>query len=326
MKVLVASYGASSAWSLPREQVEWLRAQAPGVELVHATSDAELEAGLQGAEVAYSWRIRGAHLARAPALRWIHSPATGVGELLSPELLASPVLLTNSRGVDARPIAEHVLALVLALSRKLPQAARRQAERAWAQEEFARAPPGLLRGKVLGLVGLGEIGREVAALAGALGLRVRAVRRRPDAPRPPQVEEVRGEDGLEWLLRGADVLVLAAPSTPRTRGLLGARALAWLPRGAVLVNVGRGDLVDEAALVAALRTGALGGAGLDVVAQEPLPPDSPLWDAPGVLLTPHTASLWPDDWPARAALFLDNLRRWQRGAPLFNLVDKAQGY
>lgn len=328
MKVLVASFGPTAAWNIPPEQVDWLRAQEPEVEFLHAADEATLLATLPGAEVAFSWKLGGEHLARATALKWIHTPNTGVRELLSPELVAAPIVLTNSSGVDARPIAEHVLALALALTRKLHLALQRQAQRVWAQDELALAPPSLLAGKTLGLVGVGHIGKEVARLASAFGMRVVAVRRLGALTRADPVPdvEVRGVEQLSWLLEQADVLVLAAPSTPSTQWLIDARALAQLKPGALLINVSRGDLVDEQALISALFSGKLGGAALDVTRQEPLPADSPLWSLPNVILTPHAASLVPGDWQARTVLFLDNLRRYRRGQPLLNVVDKVQGY
>lgn len=328
VRILVASFGPIRAWNIPAEEVAWLRAQEPDVEFLHATDEAALSSLLPGAEVAFGWKLPGAQLAQAKALRWVHTPNTGVRELLSPELVASPVVLTNSSGVDARPIAEHAFALALALTRKLHVAAQRQAQRHWAQDELSRAPPGVLAGQTLGLVGFGHIGQQVARLGVAFGMRVVAVRRRPARGRGDATAdvEVRGVEELPWLLAQADVLVLAAPSTPSTTSLLDARALSRLKSSAILVNVARGDLVDEAALVSALSAGALAGAALDVTRQEPLPPDSPLWSLPNLLLTPHTASLAPGDWRARAALFLENLRRYRRGEPLVNVVDKEGGY
>jgi phosphoglycerate dehydrogenase-like enzyme len=328
LKVLVASYGPSRAWNIPPEQVDWLRAQEPEVEFLYANDDATLAAALPSAEVAFSWKVKGELLASASSLKWIHTPNTGVRELISPELLASKVTLTNSSGVDARPIAEHVLALALTLSRKLHLAAQRQAARQWAQDELALSPPGLLAGKTLGLVGMGHIGKEVARLARAFGMRVVAVRRLGMLTRADPVPEVevRGVEELNWLLEQTDVLVLAAPSTPSTQWLIDARAVAHMKQGAFLINVSRGDLVDETALVGALFAGKLAGAALDVTREEPLPVESPLWGLPNVVITPHAASLVPDDWQARAMLFLDNLRRFRKGEPLLNVVDKEQGY
>jgi phosphoglycerate dehydrogenase-like enzyme len=328
LKVLVASYGPTRAWGIPPEQVDWLRAQEPETEFLYAADDATLAAALPNVEVAFSWKVKGELLASAPELKWIHTPNTGVRELISPELLASKVVLTNSAGVDARPIAEHVLALALGLVRKLNLAAQRQAAREWAQDELALSPPGLLAGKTLGLVGVGHIGKEVARLANAFGMRVVAVRRMGMLTRADPVPdvEVRGVEELSWLLEQSDVLVLAAPSTPSTQWLIDARAVSHMKQGAYLINVSRGDLVDETALVGALFSGKLAGAALDVTRVEPLPVDSPLWGLPNVILTPHAASLVPDDWQARTMLFLDNLRRFKKGQPLVNVVDKEQGY
>jgi phosphoglycerate dehydrogenase-like enzyme len=265
-------------------------------------------------------------LAHATRLRWIQSPAAGLGMLLSDRLRSSDILLTNSRGINAQPVAEQALALSLALARRLHTAITRQASSTWAQNELTEPAPRVLRGLTLGVVGLGAIGTEVARLAGALGMRVIAMRRRVDLPAPAWVDEVVAPHALRRLLGESDVVVLAAPETHETARLIGAPELESMKPGALLVNVGRGALVDEAALVDALRSGRIGGAGLDVFDEEPLPAASPLWSLPNVIVTPHVAGIRGDYWTVAVDMFVENLRRFEAGEPLLNLVDKEAGY
>jgi phosphoglycerate dehydrogenase-like enzyme len=239
---------------------------------------------------------------------------------------ASNVVITNSRGMHAETIAEHVVAVVLALFRRLPDALRRQAEHVWVQNELTLDPPRLLARKTVGIVGMGGIGSAVARLMAAFGARVEATRRRVEAGRPDGVASVHPPGALAERLPGWDVVVLAAPHTAETERIVGARELALMKREAVLVNVARGALVDELALAGALTRGAIAGAALDVFDDEPLPADSPLWDTPNLLITPHVAGNRPDYWDSALAIFLENLRRYRAGEALMNVVDKEAGY
>jgi phosphoglycerate dehydrogenase-like enzyme len=267
-------------------------------------------------------------LASATRLRWIQSPAVGVGSMLFPEMVASPIVVTTARGIRARAIAEHVLGVTVALARQLHVAVRRQAAHEWAQDELEgrTASVRTLHGRRMGIVGLGSIGLEVARLAAAFGLRVSAIRRRADLPLPGGVDDVLPPERLGGLLGKSDVVVLSAPLTGSTRRLIGRREIEQMRPGALLVNVGRGKLVDDDALVDALRTGRLGGAALDVFTREPLDPSSPYWDLPNVIVTPHTSGAMEDYWTPLVALFSENLRRFEQNRPLLNLVDKAAGY
>ena len=279
------------------------------------------------ADVAFMAEMRPAHFAAAPRLRWIHSSAAGVGNMLFPELVQSDVALTNSSGVSADPIAEHVVGLTLALFRKFPHAFRSQASRHWAQNDLV-APPPLrhVQGARVLIVGLGSIGAACAWRFAALGADVTAVRRRLGRPIPPGVSHVGTVDDLHQLLPHADVVVISAAQTGATRGLIGERELSLMPADAVLINVSRGKLVDERALIFALQAGTIGGAGLDVFEHEPLAPESPLWALPNVIITPHMSGFRPDHWDAVTALFAANLERFDRGEPLQNVVDKTAGY
>jgi phosphoglycerate dehydrogenase-like enzyme len=236
-------------------------------------------------------------------------------------------VLTNGRGLHAVSMAEHALGLMLAFARKLHLSRDLQHARRWGQVGLWTEPPpfGQLAGGTLGLVGLGAVGSALAARAAALGMRVLAVRPHPQAD-PAPAHEQWGLERLPALLERADWVVLAAPHTGATRGLVGAAELARMKPGAVLVNLGRGALVDEPALVAALRAGRIAGAALDVVHEEPLAADSPLWELPNVILTPHVSGLGPGYWERAVAQFEGNLERYVAGRPLENVVDQRAGY
>ncbi len=294
-----------------------IRAVDPRVDL-RVVSRAEAPDHAAEVEVWVGWDVPDAVLARAGRLRWVHSTAAGVDNLL-PKLWGRDVLLTNSRGIHAIPVAEHVLACLLVFARNLHVALRHQLHRRWQPE-----PGGELWGATVGILGLGAIGQEVARRCRAFGARVVGLRRTPSPV--PEVEEVYGPEELEAVLRASQYVVLALPLTPQTRRLIGARELGWMRPEAVLVNVGRGALVDEEALVEALRSGRIRGAALDVFETEPLPPTHPLWELPNVLVTPHVAGNSPRYMDRAIPLFCENLRRYLRGEELRNVVDPQRGY
>jgi len=326
MKIVVAIYHEFTSWCIPAAQVDWLRAEFPEHTFVRADSDEETGTLIGDADIAFSSLLTAAHLAAACRLRWIHSPAAGVGGMLVPALIESDILLTNSRGNSAVTIAEHTIAVTLALLRNLPLAWRRQTERTWAQDEFnAGASIRTLREARVLVVGLGAIGSEAAALAARFGAQVIGIRRTPASGGPAGMSVV-GPDRLHDELPQADVVILCAPQTKDTLHLIGPRELALMKADSVLVNVGRGKLVDEAALATALEGGRLRGAALDVFEHEPLARKSPLWSRPDVLITPHVSGFHAHYWSDAAALFADNLRRFVAGQPLRNLVDKHAGY
>ena len=327
MKILVGIYSQFFNWHIPEPHVAWLRGEFPEHRFVRADSDAAMLAEIGDAEIAFSSLVSRESFAAARRLRWIHSPAAGVGSMLFPESIASPVIITNSRGNSAETIAEHVIAVTLALFRQLPLAWRRQTETVWAQNELSQpAVIRTLKGARVLVVGLGAIGGAVARLAAGFGAHVVGVRRHPDAPPVPGVDVVIPPGRLLHALQHADVVVVAAPQTADTRHLIGAAELDAMKPDAVLVNVSRGKLVDEAALEHCLASGRLRGAALDVFEHEPLDPASPLWRDPRVLITPHVSGIHDRYWPDAAALFADNLRRFVAGEPLRNVVDKQAGY
>lgn len=272
------------------------------------------------AEVMVGWNVPRDAVQHAPHLRWIHSTAAGVDQLLHPEVLASEIVITSSSGIH-QPLVEHVFAMVLALTRRLHVAIRNQLSRRW---ERRQAVGDEIRGKTMGVLGLGHIGAEIAEKASVFGMRVIGTKRSP-AP-VPHVDRVFPPDGLGDALGESDVVVIALPLTTQTRGLMGEPELRLMRRTALLINIGRGPIVQEAALVRALQEGWIAGAGLDVFEREPLPADSPLWGMEQVIITPHVSGTSLHYWDAATPLLCENLRRYLAGAPLLNLVDKGRGY
>ncbi len=260
-------------------------------------------------------------LPQMPHLRWIHTMGAGVDGDLTPEVVQSDVLLSRTRGLHCIPVSEWVLMQILAVSKRLPELVLAQERHEWKKVEV----PVSLVGRTIGIVGYGEIGHCVNARARGFGFRVIGTRRHP---RPtPELDAVYPADQLDRLLAEADYVVVLTPLTAETRGLIGAAQLRQMKPTAWLINVARGEVVDEAALIEALRGGRIAGAALDVFAQEPLPPDSPLWSLPNVLITPHSGGVsFPRFHQEIMAQFVDNLGRYVRGEPLANLVDKQAGY
>ena len=324
--------------------LERIRAAAPGARLVTVSVEGLADGPLDDVEVMLrGWLSSDAFdrlLARAPHLAWVHSATSGVERALTPASRERGLLVTNARGVFSRPIAEYVMMMILGVSRRLPQLLELQRERTWQPLEGAE-----LRDVTVGIVGLGSIGRAVGALATAFGCRVVAVRRRPETADPPaaadgsgladgddrsfgevMLDRVGGPDTLPELLGESDFIVLAAPLTPETEDMINAETLAMVKPGAWLINVARGRLIDERALLRALRDGPLGGAVLDTFRDEPLPPMSSFYDLPNVIVTPHTAWSSGRVLDRSVELFCDNLRRFAKGDPLLNVVDPAAGY
>ena len=328
--IVVAIYSRFQAWNIPPANVTALREQFPQHTFLHARGNGEAREFVAGADILLTAVLHPDVFAAARRLQWIHSPAAGLEFILFPAVIESPVIVTNSRGLSADTIAEHVLTVVFALFRKLPMAVEAQRSREWAQASMtADTPLRTIAGSRALIVGLGSIGLAVAQRFASLGAHVDAVRRRPELSRPSGIDRVVTTERLLDLLPSADNVVHAAPETAATRHLLGTRELAAMRPGAVLVNVSRGALVDEAALVTALAAPSSArtlAAALDVFEHEPLSPESRLWSLPNVLITPHIAGFRPDHWDAVCALFAENLRRFDSGQALLNVVDKREGY
>jgi phosphoglycerate dehydrogenase-like enzyme len=325
VRILIAVYSPFSSWCIPDVWREDLIRRFPHHSFGVAASDDEALTAVRDADVVFGARMTPEQFAPAARLKWIHSHAAGVGGMLFPALVESDVVLTNSRGLSAVSIGEHTIMVALALLRGLPHAFERQRERHWAQDEFVDGIRTLRGARVL-IVGLGAIGSEVARLAAAFGASVTGIRRRLEAGAPPGVERLAGTADLARELPAADVVVVAAPQTSETLHVISGRELALMKQDAVLINVSRGKLVDEPALMQALESGRLGGAALDVFEHEPLDPASPLWTRKDVIVTPHVSGFFANYWRDVVELFGDNLRRFETGEPLRNVVDKRAGY
>jgi phosphoglycerate dehydrogenase-like enzyme len=260
-------------------------------------------------------------VALAPRLRWIQSSSSGVGDWIRRlKLVDTPIVVTNSSGMHARPLGEYAVFVMLYFARRWPRMAAEQRARHW-----ERCAIDTLEGRTVGIIGLGRVGQMVARLARPFGMRVIGVRR-GSGEADATVDQAFTPRQLDDVLRQSDYLVLSVPSTSETVGLIGARELALLKPTAILINIARGTIVDEAALIQALTEGKLGGAALDVFSREPLAADNPLWEMPHVLVTPHSMSTASSENEWLTDLFCDNLRRYLNGEPLRNQVDKNRGY
>lgn len=303
----------------------------PGMEQVLQTAPvsfaeggAALEREIPGARALFVWNFRSDELARAwhaaDALEWVHVAGAGVDAVLFEELIESGVTVTNSRGVFDRSIAEYVIGTMLMFAKDFRATIEHQREKRWVHRETET-----LNGKRLLVVGAGPIGREVARLANPLGMRAEGVARTARET-DEDFERVISDEDIDAALPEADYVVVAAPLTERTRGMFGAKRFANMKPGARFINVGRGPIVDEAALAAALREERISGAALDVFQNEPLPEDSPLWEDPRVFVSPHMSGDFAGWLDALGELFAENYERWRRGEPLLNVVDKQRGY
>ena len=311
--------GATSA-----EQVPGIAAIAHAAELRFAMTADELRAALPGADVLLGWDFAAGGLEEAwrgaGDLRWIQWCGAGVNAALFPGLTRSDVILTNARGVFDRAMAEYTLGLIIGFAKRFPESYALQSRSEWRHRLSER-----VEGARALVVGVGSIGREIARLLRAVGMIVEGVGRTA-RDGDGDFDRIHGQDGLIDCLGDADYVVLITPLTSETAGLFGARAFAAMKPSAHFINLGRGQLVEEPALIAALDAGNLAGAALDVFETEPLPAESPLWRHPGIIVTPHNSGDFIGFEDALAALFLDNFRRYQAGEPLRNVVDKGLGF
>jgi len=327
MKILIALHHPFELWNSPPWLAERLRGEFPDLDVTDLGGYERLGEEIADADILLGWSLRPEQLAAAQCLRWIHSPAAAVHTLMFPELVASDVVVTNAREVHGPVVAEHAIALILALAKRIPSAVRYQQSRTWGQEAMwqERPRPREVQGATLAIVGMGSIGREIVPRALALGMRVLAVREHPQHG-AAGAHAVFGPEDLGEVLAQADFVVMATPLIPATRGLFDADRLKWMKPDAYLINVSRGSVVDETALAEALRHRTIAGAALDVFVKEPLPQDSPLWGLENLLITPHTAAVTEKLWERHYELIRDNLRRYMDGVPLRGVVDKRKGY
>jgi len=326
-KLVICVWHPFTEWRPKPLLAEAIRKRWPEMRVVHLPTYDNLPAELPDTDIFVGYSLRAEQLKDAKKLKWIHSTAAGVMQLMYPELRDSGITVTNPSGIFSMPMAEHTLGMMLALARNFPDAVRGQDRGKWAQQEIWNKPQHLteLNGKVLLIVGYGSIGREVAKRAKAFDMRVWGVTRSGNGERA-HVEKIFAATQLHEALADADYVLICAPETKETKQLIGAEEIARMKRGARLINVGRGSLLDEEALIRALESGALGGAALDVTQTEPLPLESPLWKAPNLFITPHTSGVSDRLWDRHTAILLDLLERWFAGRELFNLVDFARGY
>lgn len=298
-----------------------LEKAAPGTAVEAYASVKEALPHLADADAVAMWGFHDAEpvLLAAPRLRWVHSLSDGVEKLLTPSMMARPVILTNSRGVHDSTVSEHAMALLLAWYHRLPEAVRNQDAHQW------KRPKGdTIRGKKLLIAGFGGIGKALAAKARAFGMEIIAVKR--SLTPEPLADKVAATEDIMTVLPEADVIAAALPATAETEKFFSAEKFAAMKEGAFFLNIARATVVDEEAMMDALRSGRLAGAAMDVFSREPLPADHPLWDMQNVIMTPHVASMTPDFWDRLLALLEENLAAFAEGGPLKNVIDKTKGY
>src|SRR6266581_1168713 len=289
-KLVICVWHPFTEWRPKPAMAEAVRKRWPEMRVLHLQNYDGLPEELPDTDIFVGYSLRAEQLKNGKNLKWIHSTAAGVAQLTYPELQDSGILVTNPSGIFSVPMAEHTMGLLLALARNFPDAVRQQDLARWSQQELWDRPQHLteLNGRVLLIIGYGSIGHEA--------------------------------------LPEADYVLIAAPETAETKHLIGAAEIAKMQRGARLINVARGSLLDEAALIRALESGVLGGAALDVANTEPLPAESPLWKAPNLMITPHTSGVSDRLWNRQAALLMELLERWFDGRDMFNRRDFARGY
>ena len=310
---------------LGEEFVSELQEMFPAVDFRRAYTIEEQLQEAPDAEVQFGEITRDAYLA-AKKLRWFQFIGIGFDHIVRniPEIVEDDVVMTNARQTHVIPIADHTFAMILAFAHKVPEFIEDQRARRWDTLKYLSRMRELA-GTTMGIVAMGDIGKAIAQRAQGFEMEVYAVDIREMSP-PPGVREVWGVDRIDDLMAISDWLVVTAPLTTETRGMIDGARLARLKKGAVVILVSRGSIVDEDALVDALRSGHVGGAALDATAQEPPAPDSPLWDAPNLLLSPHVSADSPQLWERRKEVFKENLRRYLAGEPLLNVCDKRAGF
>jgi phosphoglycerate dehydrogenase-like enzyme len=326
-KIVLCIWHKFDQWRVPDWLAEALRVRYPGMRVVHLPDYAHLSEEIVDADILAGFSLKPEQFASAHRLKWIHCLAAGVDQLMRDDVRNSPVILTNARTVHASCMAEHTLGLILALARRFPSSVRYQAQKHWAQQEIwdEQPHPMEISGRTLTIVGYGAIGQELARRARVCGMRIVGVKRDP-ARGAEHADTMLGADQLSAALADADFVVLATPALPETERFFSASQFAAMKKTAYFINIGRGVLVDNAALIAALGEGRIGGAAIDVAEVEPLPPEDPLWDAPNLFITPHLSAVSERLWHRHAALLFDNLDRYFSGRELLNVVDKQRGY
>jgi phosphoglycerate dehydrogenase-like enzyme len=326
-KLVISSYHRFTLWRSPPEMAAAVRQRWPEMRVLDLPHYDKITTELPDTDIFVGLLLRPDQLKQSPRLKWVHTTSAGVGQLMYPEFRASGITLTNASGVHAPAMAEHIVGMVIAMARDFPGAMRFQVQRKWGQQEIWDGParPRELNGEVALMIGFGAVGRAAAERLRAFGMRIRAVTHSGKVD-GCLAERVFPVAQLDVALGEADYVILAAPETPETHHMIGAAQLAAMKRTAILVNVARGSLIDQGALIAALENRAIAGAALDVASPEPLPPENPLWSFDNVFITPHTSGISERIWRRETELLMDNLERWFKGEPLRNRVDLARGY
>lgn len=326
-KLVICAWQPFTEWQAKPLVADRLRQRWPEMLVAHARTFGELPPELPDADIFVGASLRLEQLRIAKKLKWIHATTAGVGQLTYPELLSSGIVVTNASGVFSVPMAEHAIGLLLALARNFPDSVRQQDQKIWSQQALWDKPQHLteLNGATLLIVGFGSIGREIARRATALEMNVIGVTRsgKGDATSAQKIVSI---GSLDEVLPEADYVVLAVPATAETKHLFNTKRFVRMKRGARLINLGRGSVINEDALLRALESGQLGGAAIDVADTEPLPPESPLWTAPNLFITPHTSAISSRLWQRETDLLAQLLERWFDGRELFNRVNLNKGY
>ncbi|MDD5287616.1 MAG: D-2-hydroxyacid dehydrogenase [Dehalococcoidales bacterium] len=319
--------------SISAESKQLIEAISPQVKLLNAAelirskyrddpiAVKKLDELLADAEIIYGPAAISGLIARAPKLKWVQFASAGVDRFLTPELIRSKVILTNVSGIHATPIGEFVMEMMLMFVKKAPLCFEMKQAREW-----QRFSPGILRGKTIGIIGLGSIGQEIARLSKAFGMKIIATRRSIKTGHARNVDVLYSPERLPALLSESDFVVLSLPLTPETNKLIGAKELRMMKPTAYLINISRGPVIDETVLIQALRENWIAGAGLDVFTTEPLPKDSPVWELPNVLFSPHVSGGMEDYLARTTEVFCQNLRRYLKGKKLINIINKKKGY
>ena len=312
-----------STVDLDQKHVDRLKQEFPDLEVVLCPDRERLGEYLPGAQGVIGRGLTAELLEQFPDVRWAHSPGAGVDSFLFPELIdRDDIVVTNNSGVHASTIAEHLLGMMFAFTRGFPEMVLNQQKHVWQRPSTDVVELGH---QTLAVVGLGDIGHALAVRAHALGMRVVGSRRRSSEPMDG-VDALYVPDQLRVMIAEADHVAITLPSTPRTRGLFGTAEFEVMKDTAIIYNIGRGDIIKQDELIDALNSGQIAGAGLDVTTPEPLPEDSPLWDTPGVFITPHFSGSTPYYWDRGIEIVAENIRRIRNDKPLFNVVDKREGY
>jgi len=326
-KLVICVWHPFTFWRPQTVLPEALRCRWPEMRVLHLPDYDHLPQELPDTDIFVGYSLRPHQVKLAKNLKWLHSTAAGVAQLMYPELRESGIVVTNPSGIFSVPMAEHTMGLLIALARNFPDSVRYQDNSRWGQQDLWDLPQRLteLNGQLLLIVGYGSIGRELARRARAFDIRIWGVTRSGKGD-PAYAEKILPVAQLDEALPQADYVVVAAPETQETAQLMSAERIAKMKRGARLINVGRGSLLDETALLRALESGALAGAAVDVTGIEPLPPESPLWKAPNLFITPHTSGVSDRLWIRQADILVQLLERWFDGRDLFNQVDFTRGY